>query len=238
MRICHGQTFDVGGGLVLPLSISGTKKKCFCGGTLVASKYVITAGHCVYEYDDNTDRVTEKLAKHKIYVKIGVYDKTCTCIFDTTCPCKTGLEKNLQIEKIIKHPTHDLEVNDAAIERTVGYDILILKLIQEVDLNIYTPACLTTSSAGDKYVGQMGTAVGWGSTNGKNEAAATSDKPVEVQLEVAELDDCPSSSEEEPSMLCAGMGGGGRIGTCHVSQADILNNNMYYCIIMYCIKPA
>ena len=84
----------------------------------------------------------------------------------------------------------------------------------------------------------MGTAVGWGSTNGKNEAAATSDKPVEVQLEVAELDDCPSSSEEEPSMLCAGMGGGGRIGTCHVSQADILNNNMYYCIIMYCIKPA
>ena len=149
MRICHGQTFDVGGGLVLPLSISGTKKKCFCGGTLVASKYVITAGHCVYEYDDNTDRVTEKLAKHKIYVKIGVYDKTCTCIFDTTCPCKTGLEKNLQIEEIIKHPLHDLEINDAAIERTVGYDILILKLNQEVDLDTYTPACLATSSAGD-----------------------------------------------------------------------------------------
>ena len=230
MRICHGQTIEGFYGDVYVSQITGEKKSCFCGGTLVASNYVITAGHCLYEWNEYTDRVTEKLVEWKIYVRIGEYN--------TELADDTGIEKIFQVEEIIKHPKHDLGINDVGIEKTLGYDIAILRLKQDVDLTIYTPACLAPSSGGDQYVGQMGTAVGWGSTNGKNEAAATSDKPVEVQLEVAELDDCPSSSEEEPSMLCAGMGGGGRIGTCHVSQADILNNNMYYCIIMYCIKPA
>ena len=212
MRICHGQTIEGFYGDVYVSQITGEKKSCFCGGTLVASNYVITAGHCLYEWNENTDRVTEKLKEWKIYVRIGEYN--------TELEDDTGIEKIFQVEEMIKHPKHDLEINDAGIEKTLGYDIAILRLKQDVDLTIYTPACLAPSSGGDQYVGQMGTAVGWGSTD-INHPKVVAKIPHEIQLAVASSENCPSSSLEEPSMLCAGLRGGGQFGTCHVSEDHI-----------------
>ena len=108
MRICHGQTIEGFYGDVYVSQITGEKKSCFCGGTLVASNYVITAGHCLYEWNENTDRVTEKLVEWKIYVRIGEYNTELTD--------DTGIEKIFQVEEIIKHPKHDLDINDVGIE--------------------------------------------------------------------------------------------------------------------------
>ena len=68
------------------------------------------------------------------------------------------------------------------------YDIAILELSEEVDLNIYTPACL--AKKGDNFTGQTATAAGWGFLD-KEETIST-DVPHEVQARVA---DCGPGNE-------------------------------------------
>ena len=175
----------------------------------MAANYIVTAGHCLYRWDQNTDRVTKRYTPRTIHVVIGDYD--------TSMQNETGLEKILEIEEIIRHPNHDLNLQDSGIERTEGYDIAMLRLKNPVDLSIYTPACLARPEDGDKYAGKMGTAVGWGSTDIHN-SKEKQDTPQEVQLPIAGSVNCPESNNENPSMLCAGMGAGGSSGTCHVSK--------------------
>ena len=51
------------------------------------------------------------------------------------------------------HPAYNLT---EGVRR--GYDIGLLRLAEEVDLNVHTPACLPES--GKDYTGQMGTVYG------------------------------------------------------------------------------
>ena len=74
------------------------------------------------------------------------------------------------------------------IQGTFDYDIAILELSEEVDLNIYTPACL--AKKGDNFSGQTATAAGWGFLD-KEETIST-DVPHEVQARVA---DCGPGNE-------------------------------------------
>ena len=210
VRICHGQVMDFGFGVSV-LHVQGDPTGCFCAGTLVAANYIVTAGHCLYRWDQNTDRVTKRYTPRTIHVVIGDYD--------TSMQNETGLEKILEIEEIIRHPNHDLNLQDSGIERTEGYDIAMLRLKNPVDLSVYTPACLARPEDGDKYAGKMGTAVGWGSTDIHN-SKEKQDTPQEVQLPIAGSVNCPESNNENPSMLCAGMGAGGSRGTCHVSKTS------------------
>ena len=52
--------------------------------------------------------------------------------------------KEVSVSVIVKHPDYD--------SSNTNNDIALLKLAEEVDLSIYTPACLPASSA--DYVGQ------------------------------------------------------------------------------------
>ena len=70
---------------------------------------------------------------------------------------------------------------------TFDYDIAILELDEEVDLKIYTPACL--ANKGDKFIGQTATAAGWGYTD--KEEKQKPDVPHEAQFPVGE---CGSGS--------------------------------------------
>ena len=184
----------------------------------MAANYVITAGHCLYSWGKNTDKVTKKYTARKIHVIIGDYD--------TSQQNETGLEKILkEVEEIIRHPNHDLNLGDRGLEKTEGYDIAMLKLKKPVDLSVYTPACLARPEDGDKYAGKKGLAVGWGSTDMYN-SEEKQDILQEVQLPIAGSVNCPESNNEKPNMLCAGMRAGGRFGTCHVSKYHDLQTSL------------
>ena len=73
------------------------------------------------------------------------------------------------------------------------YDIAILELSEEVDLSIYTPACL--AKKGDNFSGQTAIAAGWGFLD--TEETISTEVPHEVQMPVGE---CRSRN---PLLVCA-----------------------------------
>ena len=76
---------------------------------------------------------------------------------------------------------------------TFDYDIAILELNEEVDLKIYTPACL--AKKGDNFSGQTAIAAGWGFLD--TEETISTEVPHEVQMPVGE---CRS---QNPLLVCA-----------------------------------
>merc|ERR1712088_1058789 len=95
-----------------------------CSGTLISSKWAITAAHCIV----STGPTSLVLGEHDL--------SSSNDAFDTN-------RKEVSVTTIV-HPNYDAS--------TVNNDIALLKLAEAVDLSIYTPACLPASSA--DYVGQ------------------------------------------------------------------------------------
>ena len=149
----------------------------FCGGTLVASKYVITAAHCMFKYDDNDLTVGVTTAEE---VSVAVGEHHLWQQGETNIPTK-----RIDVKRIINHPNYDQPMNAFWVGPRLGHDISILELVEEVDLNVYTPACLAEAADFHTYDGKMVTGAGWGKT-GHNTHTAT---PHEVEVAVYE---CPS----------------------------------------------
>merc|ERR1711874_715627 len=108
--------------------------KHFCAGTLIASKYVLTAGHCLAR-DCNKKGKCAKVKKDNLTVIIGDHDLWShgeTCLD----------EKTLRVAKVILHEDY-LEVrDDDGNVVNMENDIGLLELAEAVDLATYTPACL------------------------------------------------------------------------------------------------
>ena len=99
-----------------------------------------------------------------------------------------------------------------------GHDIAILKLSEELDLKMYTPACLAKASEGTRFDGGKITVAGWGMTSPN----VFPDKPHEVKLTVSApsrqacaLEVHDADSKMVP-LVCAGKKEPGK-GTCDVS---------------------
>lgn len=105
----------------------------FCGGTLVASKKVITAAWCV----DKRDRYgyfIERYKSYEIAIRIGDHD------IRSDSDDQQGLAaKFVNVKTIIQHQNWD---GRGLGSPTRGFDIAILELEEELDLKVYTPACL------------------------------------------------------------------------------------------------
>ena len=102
-----------------------------------------------------------------------------------------------------------------------GHDIAILKLSEELDLKMYTPACLAKASEGTRFDGGKITVAGWGMTSPN----VFPDKPHEVKLTVSApsrqacaLEVHDADSKMVP-LVCAGKKEPGK-GTCDVSYTN------------------
>ena len=130
-----------------------------CGGTLVASKYVITACHCTYQYDRKNFPefpVRGKYGHSEIIVIIGDYKQRS---FN-----ETGREKRIKVKSIKRHRKYEVNQPIPGKALNNGYDVAILELEEEVDLTKYTPACLAKQTEGTKYDGEKAVTAGWGLT--------------------------------------------------------------------------
>merc|ERR1719347_348222 len=144
----------------------------FCGGTLVASKWVLSASHCMYLDQDNT-----------------VDDET-------------DMTKTIKLDSYIKHPNWNVNGDFDA-------DIVMLKLAEEVDLNIFTPACL--AKTGQSFVGMKAWAYGWGGLD--PQAEQYPDKLMKVEVPIVSDEQCQADMGLDgkgwdititEGMLCAG----------------------------------
>ena len=127
----------------------------WCGGTLVASRFVITAAHCLYDSDPNDRRrIVRALTKDEIAVRVGDHN-----IYMDGEEVLTP--RFVNVIEIHKNPHWRQEIPGPS-GAARGYDIAILELAYDLDIHVYTPACLATTADGNNLPGKSGTLAGWG----------------------------------------------------------------------------
>ena len=182
----------------------------FCGGSIVATKYVITAAHCLYHEGFKTEKTVDEIA-----VRIGEHDRK-----------QEGEEKLpadfVNIKTIHKHPKWGLDKETSQklpIEAISVYDIAILELERELDLTKFTPVCLPKPSDLYSFDGKSARAAGWGNI-GPYPYMHYPNVPYEVDLTVQARTDSrcsyPNGTSLDKSQMCAGLGQP-NTGACHVS---------------------
>lgn len=108
------------------LYFNNTKKELLlqCGGTLLNERIVITAAHCMYQYETN-------IPMHKFLVLLG------TSLSDT------ALLVGRKYARLI--PLQDFKTNADYNSLDHSNDIALLRLSESVDFNNFIrPICLTT----------------------------------------------------------------------------------------------
>ena len=86
----------------------------------------------------------------------------------------TPIEKTVNIQDLIPHPKRDC----------VNYDLIILVLSENLDLNVYTPACLAQPTDIGRFDYKDVTVAGWGALWSAGPQPRKPFAPREVQLRV------------------------------------------------------
>ena len=155
--------------------INNTVHNIPCGGALVASKYVVTAAHCLYfDVDSNIPKVPSD-----VNITLGEHDLSIKGE-------GTLNEKTFSVAKIFRHEKYN--------SHTMENDIAVLELSEDVDLETYTPVCLPKTSDTNLFYGTVAEAYGWGTTEFMGQV---SDKLLTVRLPVVD----PSNSDCQKSMI-------------------------------------
>ena len=156
----------------------------------MASQYVITAAHCMFENETNPIPIP----KTDIKVIIGEHDLLKTN--------ETFREKTVAVSEIINHPDYVPKE-----KFKIHHDITVLKLAKEVDLDIYTPACLAQTTDESTFDDKTAQVYGWGFTS-KN-AGQASNILLEIDVKVLKHAKCSHRRPKiHPGQICADAGAG------------------------------
>lgn len=163
-----------------------------CGASLINSRYVLTAGHCIKAIPNGWEVIGVRLGEWDL-------DNAIDCQEDNNC---ADAPVNLGVEKIIVHedynPSNKAQYNDIALIR-FNRDVRFSAFI--------SPVCLPIENAQrtKNNVGTRGVATGWGRT----ETASASNVKLKVELEIQDLQSCantyrPSGVTLRDTQFCAG----------------------------------
>ena len=195
------------------------RKAGYCGGSLVASKYVITAGHCTDDVDGTT-YVIDRYPPSDLKVSIGDHNLL-----------EEDGEQFFDVRRIARHPMHHKNPIVGVLGN--GYDIAILELKLNgdgLDLTRFTPVCLAKETEGVRFDGKVATAAGWGQVSYREIWQSAFPNEVDVTIPMANSGACkfprdqlPSGLQHHiltPNVLCAGKKEPGK-GTCKVSYVEL-----------------
>ena len=166
----------------------------FCGGSIIARTWVVTAAHCVYEENSSGQQVL--LEPSRLDIVAGIHDLAIP---------DTGFQR-VSVAQIIPHPDYDYQTHDN--------DIALIELASPVDARAPSATGLPIAfgnlapgSIGD-LTGVLSTVTGWG-----NRDPAGSDYPDrlhEVEVPIISNAECANSYNLTDNMLCAGLPQGGK----------------------------
>ncbi|KOC70082.1 Venom serine protease 34, partial [Habropoda laboriosa] len=118
--------------------VDSINRNVFCGGTIVSSRYVVTAGHCIHE------RKVDQLG-----ILVGDYDLS------------TGTDTNVtKLHRVMRAIIHPNYVGAGGMN-----DVAMLKTDTVIEFgNEVGPACLPFQHSPDTFGGCFVNVLGWGST--------------------------------------------------------------------------
>ena len=161
--------------------------RLFCGGTVVATRWVMTAAHCVFDAFD------QPLEPRRVQVVEGTNDLA-----------QNTTQRVRDVAQIIVHPDFDITLD------LQPFDLALIELVQDSEQPIATLFAGDTTELVDRFT----SIAGWGATNFEN--PSDPQFPVVLQdaaVPIIHNDVCnaPDSYDGQivPSQVCAGFREGG-----------------------------
>ena len=214
-----------------------------CGGTIVATKYVVTAAHCTA--GKRAEQLSVRMIIHfehrlRIWLQIAIGAHDLAHVGTGRKP----LARYIQIRSKVEHPRYKHAGGKGPFEP--AYDSAVMELAEEIDLNTYTPACMARRIDDTTFDGKMATIAGWGIiSSGREGAPDLTFTPYEVQVQVNTQEQCSAKvggramlmhnrENHNNNMMCAGVnenGGRNLPASCRVnfSQYYTIQSQHFYC---------
>ncbi|XP_067626703.1 serine protease grass-like isoform X3 [Eurosta solidaginis] len=144
-RVANGENAILGEYPFMALLRYNVPKRPFlCGGSLITTRFVLTAAHCI-----RSDLIGVRLGEHNLSTEID-------CVGDTLC---LPPAEDYVIEQKIKHPNYN--------KPRWTHDVALLKLDREVEFKVHIkPICLPITPLVYEYsnLPTYYTIAGWGHT--------------------------------------------------------------------------